>query len=195
MKIRSCALRAFAFTAAAALGGCLISETPLLDARNGRATPIAPGLYQACEYDKDGGEPDCKPMEVSYNDKALYTFTLKEEGADADDVTLARFRRIASGAWLSQLHGGEDDDEDYFYFIAETVGDDFVMAMVVCEDIPEATRKKYVARAEMEVDDEGSICTAKTLRAVTAATKAYRAANPVETRSRIVYSRVEEKKD
>ena len=191
MKTITIIRRALAVAALAALSGCLISEKPLLDTRNGRAAPLEPGLYRACEIEP-GSDPDCKTMNVARDGSARYAFTLKEEGED-EEVTFARFRRIASGSWLAQLNG--EEDEDYFYFLAENDGDDFVMAMVVCGDIPAATRKKLVASREMEVDDDATVCTAKSLRAVMSATKAYGAANPIESRSRIVYSKIEDKKD
>lgn len=177
--------RLFAIAAGLALGGCLISEAPLLDAKNGRARPLDPGLYEACEHDGEGGEPECKEIDISRDGAALYALSAEDE----DETTLARFRRIARGAFLAQLNEAEDDDE-YFYFIGETAGEDFVMAMIVCEDIPEAVRAKYSARGEMEVDEDASTCVVNTLGAATAAAKAYRAATTPESRSRIVYRKL-----
>lgn len=175
---------------AAALGGCLISEKPLLDESNGRATPIAPGLYDACQYDGNGGEPDCKQMQVSLGDDGQYGFLEEDE----DETTFIRFRRISRMAWLAQLNG--EDEDDYYYFLAETEGEDFVMAMVVCEDIPEKTRSKLVARKEMEIVDKGATCVAKTLHAAIAATNAYRKSTSPDKRSHIVYrKRAEEEQD
>lgn len=186
MRLRKNIYRLFAIAAGLALGGCLISEAPLLDAKNGRARPLDPGLYEACEHDGEGGEPECKEIDIRRDGAGLYG--LRAEGED--ETTLARFRRIARGAFLAQLNGSEDEDEDYFYFIGETAGEDFVMAMIVCEDIPEAVRAKYSARGEMEVDEDASTCVVNTLRAATAAAKAYRAATKPESRSRIVYRKL-----
>src|SRR5690606_41547471 len=38
------------------LSGCLVSETPLLDASNATATPLAEGVYEACADPKEGEE-------------------------------------------------------------------------------------------------------------------------------------------
>lgn len=189
MRLRKNIYRLFAIAAGLALGGCLISEAQLLDAKNGRARPLDPGLYEACEHDGEGGEPDCKEIDISRNGAALYG--LRADGED--ETTFARFRRIARGAFLAQLNGAED--EDYFYFLGEAAGEAFVMAMIVCEDIPEAVREKYSARGEMEIDEDASTCVAKTLGAATAAAKAYRAATTPESRSRIVYRKLSGAKD
>ena len=186
MSLRNTSFRLFAIAAGLALGGCLISEAPLLDAKNGRATPLDPGLYEACEFDGEGGEPECNEIDISRDGAALYALSAEDE----DETTFARFRRIARGAFLAQLNEAEDDDDEYFYFIGETAGEDFVMAMIVCEDIPEAVRAKYSARGEMEVDEDASTCVAKSLGAATAAAKAYRAATKPESRSRIVYRKL-----
>lgn len=187
MDASKLAIRLFLLGFLAALSGCLVSEEPLLDARSGRATPIAPGLYEACEIDADRSSHDCETMEVMRDDSALYSFILREDGEE-EETTRARFRRLGSGAWLAQLYG--DEDEDYFYFLAEAVAGDFVMAMIVCEDIPAATRAKYVGRGEMEVDESASACVVSSLRAAIAAAKAYRSAIPMESRSRIVYRKL-----
>lgn len=166
---------------ALALGGCLVSEEPLLDAKNGRAAPLVPGAYDACQYEADGGEPDCRVMEVKRAKDARYEFYDEED----EELTFIRFRRIGRGIWLAQLIG--EDDEDYFYFVGERRNGDFVLTMIMCEDIPESVRAKYSARGEMEVDDDASVCEVKTLRAATASAKAYRTATTPESRSHIVY--------
>jgi len=188
MSLRKNRFRLFTIAAGLALGGCLISEAPLLDAKNGRAAPLDPGLYEACEHDGEGGEPECNRIDVSRDGAALYTFRAEDE----DETTFARFRRLARGAWLTQLSG--EEDEDYFYFLGETAGDDFVMAMIVCEAIPEAVRAKYSARGEMEVDEGkyASTCVAKTLRAAIAGAKAFRSATAPESRLHTVYRKLAE---
>jgi hypothetical protein len=184
MNLRKMSLRLLGPVAALALAGCLISEEPLLDTRNGRAAPLDSGMYDACEY--DSGEPECRKMDVRLGKAGLYEFRTEED----DDLTYVRFRRIGRGVWLAQLIG--EGDEDYFYFLSETTGDDFAMAMIVCGDIPEAVRAKYSARGEMKVDDDASVCEVKTLRAATASALAYRKATDPGTRSRIVYRKLAE---
>lgn len=173
--------RVLAAALALALAGCLISKEPLLDAKNGRAMPLDPGVYDACQFDDGSAEPECHTMDIRRAEGGLYEF----RSDDDDDLVYGRFRRIARGVWLAQLIG--QDDEDYFYFLAETAGDSFAMAMIVCDDIPETVRAKYSARGEMKVDDDASTCEVTTLRAATASALAYRKATDPETRSRTVY--------
>jgi hypothetical protein len=174
---------AAALAATLTLSACLISETPLLDAMNGKATPLDPGDYNACSVEEEGGEPDCKAMKVSRDETALYRF----DAADEDEPTFARFRKIGTGAWVAQL--SSEDDGSYFYFLSEAHGDEFVMALIDCEDIPKAVRDRYVKRGQMEVEDDATACNAKALAAVTGSAKAFRKAAPISTRARIIYTK------
>lgn len=182
MSIQRYGIRIGALAGAFVLGGCLISEEPLLDAKTGRAAPLASGFYEACEYDGEGGDPDCRRMDIRRTDEALYEFRTEDE----DDLTFVRFRRIARGAWLTQLIG--EDEEDYSYFLGETAGDDFVLVWILCDVIPEDVRAEYSARGEMEVDEGkyGSTCVAKTLHAAIAGAKAFRTVIAPEPRPRTV---------
>ncbi|HXI88125.1 MAG TPA: hypothetical protein VNH64_11740 [Parvularculaceae bacterium] len=186
---------AFALAAGLALllTGCLVSEKPLLDEHNGRATPIAAGDYNACKYyDQNGGAPECSRAHVAFDKTGLYSIKIDDDGDDDDKPLSVRFRRLGGGAWLAQL--GETSDTDNMYYIAEVEGDDFIMALINCEDLPEALRDKYVARGEMKVDTDATIhvttCTANTLGAVAAAAKAFRDGAPISMRARIVFRRL-----
>lgn len=171
--------------ASLALSACLISEEPLLDQRTGRATPFEPGSYRACEIEKDH-EPDCRTAAISRDETRLYRFAVGGE----DDVTFMRFRRLAKSAWLAQIYG--EDDEDYFYFLAEREGEDIALTMVVCEGVAENVRERYVARGEMEVDDNATTCTAKSLSAVMASAQAFRDAGKPGADGKMVYTRLAE---
>lgn len=172
-----------AAAACLALSACLISEEPLLDAANGNATPIADGDYVACQTGEEQSEPDCKATAISHDDTGLYRFVVEGE----DEVTLLRFRKLALKAWTAQLSG--EDDDDYFYFIAKSGAAAFSLTMIVCEDIPKSIRNKYVKRGEMDVDESASVCTAKSLRAVTASAKAYLGPKAPKAKSQIVYTK------
>jgi hypothetical protein len=175
-------LRLLPVVLAALLSGCLISKEPLLNARNGAATPLTPGLYESCQFNGDASEPDCQAIQIKLNDEALYTFQVEDE----DERSFVRFRRIARDGWLMQISG--DKDDEYSYFLGETAGDDFVLIWILCDVIPEDVREKYSKRGEMEVDKGkyGSTCIAKTLRAAIAGAKAFRAAIPPVPSSRTV---------
>ena len=176
------------WTAAAAaclsLPACLISETPLLDAKTGKATPFAAGDYVACQVEADEPEPDCKETAITRDDTGQYRFSVEGE----DEPTFLRFRKVGQAGWLAQLGGGEDDDA-FFYFVARSTTDGFTLAMIVCEDIPKSIRKKYMARGEMEVDDSASVCTASSLGAVTASAKAALAVGAPAPKAQIIYTR------
>jgi hypothetical protein len=167
------------------LSACLISETPLLDATTGKATPFAAGDYTACQVDADQTEPDCKGTAITYDDTGRYSFIVEGE----DEPTFVRFRKAGQAGWLAQLGGGDDDDDGFFYFAARELSDGFTLAMIVCEDIPKSIRKKYVARGEMEVDDSASVCTASSLGAVTASAKAALAVGAPAPKAQIIYTR------
>ena len=180
-------IRKFAvLLAALALGGCLISEEPLLDANNGRGRPLVPGLFEACDYSEDDEDADCKNVMVARDATGLYR--LLPEADPEDEALLVRFKRIARGAWLAQFRG--EDDDDYFYFVGVAGESKFVLTMIQCEDLPAELRDKYVARGEMEVEDDYSVCMAKTLRAAKAAAKVYIGANPPPSRAKTIYKRL-----
>lgn len=177
---------ALAACLAFALSGCLISDKALLDEQTARATPIAAGDYSACEYDSANGEPDCETLAVARDESGLYSMT--PMGESDNQTTYARYRRIGAGSWAAQLWG--DPKEGYFYFLAQTKGEEFIMAMIQCGDLPKDLRDKYAARGEMEVDEQATTCSVKSLRAMTAAAKAFRDSAPISTRARIVYKRL-----
>lgn len=190
MTARKDVLRLVLLSATAVLlGGCLISETALLDARNGRAAPLESGEYLACEHDGEGGAPDCRRMAIARDRSGLYALRAEDE----EQAVYARFRRIGRRAYLAQLIG--EDDEDYFFFLGERKGGAFTLMMINCEDIPGDVRARYVARGEMTVDDSVTTCVATTLRAATASAKAYRAAAPLSSRPRVVYRRISDPLD
>ncbi|MEX0644229.1 MAG: hypothetical protein WD076_02905 [Parvularculaceae bacterium] len=175
---------ATAIAAGVSLSACLISETPLLGAKNGRATPFAAGDYLACQVEAEQSEPDCKGTAVSFDDTGLYSFKVDEE----EEATLIRFRKVGRAGWLAQFGGGEEDD-GFFYFVARVKGDGFTLTMITCEDIPKSIRDKYAARGEMEVDDTASVCTATSLRAVMASAKAFLGPNAPDPKSQIIYTK------
>jgi hypothetical protein len=167
------------------LSACLISETPLLDATTGKATPFAAGDYTACQVDADQTEPDCKGTAIAYDGTGRYSFVVEGE----DEATLVRFRKVGKAGWLAQLGGADDDDDGFFYFVARETGDGFTLTMIVCEDIPKSIRNKYKARDEMEVDESASVCTASSLAAVTASAKAALGAGAPAPKAQIIYTR------
>lgn len=163
-----------------AASGCLVSETPLLDAQTGRGAPLGDGRYDVCQYEE--GDADCTPMRISRDGSGLYTMVVED---DADDVTLARFRRIGRGAWLAQMSG--EDDGGYFYLYGERRDEGFTLYLMMCEELPPALREKYVGRGEMEVEDDNFACNVKSRAAATAAAKAYMTMEREAAAARIVY--------
>lgn len=140
-----------AAAAALALSGCLVSERPLLSAANAKATPLAPGRYEACGEDKD-----CKMMNVT-RESALYTLD-----PDGDEhASMARFRPLGRG-YLAQMW--EDGDSAFYYFYAEKTKGGARLTMVTCPEISDGARKRLVKSKDLEISTDGSTCTAKTLK-------------------------------
>lgn len=158
---------AAAFAAALTLSACLISDAPLFTAQNARATPLAPGAYDACDEPVSADLPPCKEMTVSHNEQGLYRLTV----ADEDGATLARFKAVGANLWAAQMW--EAGDESYHYFVATKHQDRFLLSMIACEKLPKALRDRFAASGDMEVDADASTCRVKTVKAVIAATKAY----------------------
>lgn len=151
------------------LSACLISDTPLLTAKNARALPIDPGSYDACQT-SESADGDCKVMYVSRNAQGLYKFEISDEAEEGS--TLARFRSIGANVWAAQMW--ESGDESYHYFVAEKSSGGFSLSMIACEELPKALRDRLAASGDMEVDADATTCRAKSVKAVTAAAKAYR---------------------
>ncbi|MGE0410056.1 MAG: hypothetical protein AB7P23_12445 [Amphiplicatus sp.] len=178
--MRHYALTVAAVAAGLFLAGCLVSKTPLLDAKNARERPVGAGAYMACQVDADAEEPDCQRTEISIAEDGLHRFFMPEE----DETSYIRFGRLAPGALLAQAY--EADDDSYYYFLAEREGEGLALTLIACSEIPRRVRAKYQKRGEMTVDEDATVCDATTLGAVKAAAKAYRAAAPKD-RARVVY--------
>ncbi len=149
------------------LTGCLVSEIALLDASNGRATPLRTGEYQSCPY-KDGEmDGECTAVRVTYEKSSGYRIV-----DDNGEALLVRFRKVARRAYLAQTVG-EGDEDGYMYFMAEPDHDNLHMTMIVCEALPEALKTKLVADGQMEIESGGEVCSVKTLDAALAAAKIY----------------------
>lgn len=173
----------FAVSAAALLlGACLISDQPLLDDANAVATPLEVGSYQSCQRDDEDGEPECTPLDATLVG-ALYRF----EAVDEEEPTLARFRAIGSGAFLAQMWGASD--KDFFYFYADQKEGALRLIMIQCADLPKTLRDRLVRRGDLEVEEGGETCIAKTLKGAEAAAKAYRGPKGVSPQSVMVLTK------
>ncbi|GEM_PF-1402910 len=157
----------FAGALAALLGGCLISEDPVLNARNGNAKPLAPGDYQSCPVNDDDDEPDCQFMSVTRDRTGLYKFVSSED----QEVTEMRFRRVGRAGYAVQANGA-DDGYAYYYGAGDTKK--FRLVLMMCGDLPDAMRAKLIARGDLETDEDGyTTCAVKTVRGLTDPAKAY----------------------
>jgi hypothetical protein len=182
MKMGTLGRMAFAVALALGLSACLTSEGPLFNSSNAKSRAFAEGAYEACQT--SGAEaPDCQSLKVTRDRSGLYTFAIDAEG---EAPTYARFKSIGRGGYAAQLWGPEDKNP--FYFLVEREGDAIAMAMIVCESLPESFVEKYVARGELEKQDD-TTCLAKTAAAVVAAAKAWRQSDAAKTAEKIVYRR------
>ena len=156
----------FVLTGSLALAGCLVSETPILNATNGDAKPLLPGSYTICEINKEGGENNCGPHRIIYDDTGLYHFT-----ADEDRIVELRFRRVGQRGYTAQVKDGEDT---YLYYYAYGTQSEFFLKMMICDHLPERLRDKLSKRGDFIVEsDEISVCNVQTLRGLKAAAKSY----------------------
>ena len=151
-------------SAALALSGCLVSEAPVLDDSNGRATPLDPGAYIMCPVDED--EDECERFEASHDGGGRYLFT-KED----DDPAELRFRRVGREGYLVQ---SREDDDVYQYYYGKGDSEKFRMTMMLCADLPETLRGRLIGRGDLESDDDDfETCTVKTLKGAVDSAKAY----------------------
>jgi len=159
----------FAIAAMLMLGGCLVSDLPVLDARTGKARPLSNGDYLACPL-KDGeierGD-ECDRLTARKMKDGAYSFINREED---DDPAYLRFRRVGRGGYAVQ--SSESDDFVYYYGAKRNGG--LLLVMMNCPDLPAALREGLIANGDLEPDDEKfSVCKVKTLRGLTEAAKAY----------------------
>lgn len=159
----------FALAAMLTLGGCLVSDLPVLDARTGKARPLNNGDYLACPL-KDGeieAGDECDRLTARKMKDGAYSFINREED---DDPAYLRFRRVGRGGYAVQ--SSESDDFVYYYGAKRDGG--LLLVLMNCPDLPAAVREGLIANGDLEPDDENfSVCKVKTLRGLTEAAKAY----------------------
>ena len=169
--MRSLKLFRSILTVAAAfmLVGCLVSETPVLDQRTGKARVFSDGEYLACPLEngeiKSGA--DCDRLNVQRENDGAYRFV--DMGAD-DNPAILRFRRIGRGGYAVQ--SSESDGQVYFY--GDARGNDFLLVMMNCPDLPAALRDKLIMKGDLDVEDgDFTVCEVKTVKGLVEAAKAY----------------------
>ncbi len=149
----------------AVLGGCLVSDEPMLDASSGAATPLAPGAYVMCENDDGSGVDDCDRFSITHDATGLYLFD-----KDDEDPVEMRFRKVGRRGFAVQTK--EDEGYMYYYGAGDTAL--FHLIMMQCADLPERLRARLIAHGDLETDDEDfETCTVNTLKGLTRAAKAY----------------------
>jgi len=164
------------------LSACLVSENPLLNDDNARGKPLTPGAYESCQYE-EGNEGDCVPLDIS-REGALYRFQPLEED---EEPTLVRFRPIGRGGFLAQMWS--EDDGGYWYFYADRKQGALRMIMIDCQSLPAALRDGLVSKGDLEVEDDGKTCVAKTLSGAEKAAGAYRGADAIKPDAVMVISK------
>jgi hypothetical protein len=160
-------VRTAALAAGFLLTGCLVSETPLFDASNASATPLAAGVYDACSGSTDDDTVECNPMTVELGEDGRYAFVVEDDRIDA------RFREIGDGDYALQM--AESDDDSFMYYWGALDGDALTLTLLWCSDLPRALVDKLIEDGSIEADEDYSTCTVKTPGAVIAAAKSYAA--------------------
>ena len=167
MRSRSFFKVASAVLAFAMLGGCLVSETPLLDASNGNARPFNDGTYIGCSNSDDPEEDDCTTFTVKRLANGALSFINEDEPEDPGEM---RFRRIARGGYVVQA----SDDDSYIYYYGAGDPSRFVLTLMECSKLPAALREGLINSGALEIDgDSFDVCAVKNLKGLTSAAKAY----------------------
>lgn len=157
----------FASAAAAALGGCLVSEEPVLDAASGNATPIAPGDYVMCPLAEEEDEGDCERFSVDHDDTGLYSFTDPEGEEDPAEM---RFRRVARGGYAVQ----SDEGDGYMFYYGKGDSERFRLTLMMCDQLSVELRSGLIKRKDLTPDgDDFVTCTVNTLKGLVEPAKAY----------------------
>ncbi len=148
-----------------ALGGCLVSETAILDERSGRARPLPDGIYLACPVDDAAGDGDCDRLSVRFQSDRSYRF-------ESDDgPSVLRFRRIARRAYAMQSREGENE---FAYYYAAGGADRLSLTMMMCADLPDKLRGSLLEAGDLETDsDDFELCSVKAVRGLVRAAMAY----------------------
>lgn len=161
-----CALRILgAGFVALALGGCLVSETPVLSSKNGKARPLQSGAHLVCGLTDEGAHEECEPFALIRTDDGAYVFVKEDE-----DPARMRFRRIGRNAYAAQ----SAEDDAYMYYFASGDDERLALTMMNCPDLPAKLRDRLIDRDHLEAEeDDYSVCTVNTLAGLMAAAKAY----------------------
>ena len=157
-------LKPLAFIGAAMLSGCLVSETPVLDASNGKAKPLKPGSYIMCPVSDE--EDECKTFEILRDDTGLYQFVAEDE-----EPTLMRFRRVGHRGYAVQTL---EDDDAYMYYYGKGSSKRFTLTMMLCEQLPTDLRATLIEDGDLQSDsDDFETCTVNTVGGLIGAARAY----------------------
>lgn len=168
-------MRRLAFAAlcllSATLAGCLVSETPLLDARTAGAAPLAAGPYRACSAGEDAANEPCSALSVERLGAATI-FVMQED--DGPDRTEALFRPLSGGGYLIQMKS--EGDDGYLFFYGESSKGAFAFSLIDCQSIPVADKNRLVERGRLGVSGDGLTCTARARKGAERGARAFVAA-------------------
>jgi hypothetical protein len=168
---------------ALASSGCLVSEAPLFDPSNASARPLAEGVYEGCEVEPGQAPKDCAAVTVTVNETGLYRIAMIEEDGE-EEAVLSRFRKVGRSLYALQSWEGGDQPQ---YLVAESVARGISVSLILCADLPESYKSRYVARGELEV--KGDTCVARSAGAVVAAAKAWARTEGFKAGERVVYTK------
>ncbi len=147
------------------LSGCLVSDDPILDAKNGKAAPLIDGRYDVCTGGEDSGSEDCNVFTVSRDSNGAYSFIMEGE-----DPAVMRFRRIARKSYAVQ----SKEDDSYAYYFGAGDSRRFLLTMMNCADLPPVLRARLIEQNDLSTEhDDFEICTVNTLKGLVDAARAY----------------------
>ncbi|GJL94374.1 MAG: hypothetical protein DHS20C05_07790 [Hyphococcus sp.] len=156
-----------------AVSGCLVSETPVLDASNGAATPLGPGDYVSCPVDDEAEESDCEDLKISHDASGLYSAV-----TSSDEAMEWRFRRVARGGYAVQVK----ESDGYAYYYGRMAGEALRMTFMQCPSLPADLRASLIRRGDLATEDEDDFetCAVNTVRGLSKSAKAYHKGKAVD---------------
>ena len=156
-----------------AASGCLVSETPVLDASTGNASPLGPGGYISCPVDDETEDSDCENLKISHDASGLYSVV-----ASGDEAMEWRFRRVARSGYAVQVK----ESDGYAYYYGRMAGETLRMTFMQCPSLPADMRASLIKRGDLATEDEDDFetCVVKTVRGLIKSAKAYHKGKAVD---------------
>lgn len=144
------------------LTACFVSEDPLLNERNAKASALWSGGAEVCTVSPREETPECNRAVIAPTETGS-VFLVTED----DERTELRFRRLTRNGWLAQANEA-GDEEGYFYLVASRKNNEVRISLMDCDALPEKLRTKMIEDGELISDATLTInvCSPQSLKAL-----------------------------